>query len=47
MEGYTDRYPLAFKELTQFFLGEEMQPGLDAARRVVEMMPMVVFNVHS
>jgi deazaflavin-dependent oxidoreductase (nitroreductase family) len=47
MEGYTARYPLAFKELTQFFLGQEMQPGLETARRVVEIMPMVVFHVHS
>ena len=47
MEEYTDRYPLAFKELTRFFLGEEMKPGLDTARRVVEMMPMVVFHVHA
>jgi deazaflavin-dependent oxidoreductase (nitroreductase family) len=47
MEEYTNRYPLAFKELTQFFLGEEMQPGLETARRVVEMMPMVAFRVRS
>ena len=45
MEEYTNRYPLAFKELTYFFLGEEMKPGLETARRVVEMMPMVVFQV--
>jgi len=46
MQEYTDRYPLAFKELTRFFLGEEMKPGLETARRVVEMMPMVGFHVH-
>ena len=46
MQEYTARYPLAFKELTQFFLGQEMEPGLETARRVVEMMPMVVFHVH-
>jgi deazaflavin-dependent oxidoreductase (nitroreductase family) len=45
MEEYTNRYPLAFKELTHFFLGEEMKPGMETARRVVEMMPMVVFQV--
>ena len=47
MQEYTNRYPLAFKELTQFFLGEEMSPGPETARRVVEMMPMVAFQVHS
>ncbi len=47
MEEYTTRYPLAFKELTHFFLGEEMKPGLDTARRVVEIMPMVAFRVHA
>jgi deazaflavin-dependent oxidoreductase (nitroreductase family) len=47
MQEYAARYPLAFKELTRVFLGEEMPPGLETARRVVEMMPMVVFQVHS
>jgi deazaflavin-dependent oxidoreductase (nitroreductase family) len=47
MQEYTNRYPLAFKELTQFFLGQAMSPGLETARRVVQMMPMVAFHVHS
>jgi deazaflavin-dependent oxidoreductase (nitroreductase family) len=47
MEEYTNRYPLAFKELTRLFLGEEMRPGPESARRVVKMLPMVVFHVYS
>lgn len=44
LNEYTRRYPIAFKELTGLFLGERMQPGLDASRRLAEKMPMVVFR---
>jgi len=44
LNEYTHRYPIAFKELTALFLGERMQPGPDASRRLAEKMPMVVFR---
>jgi deazaflavin-dependent oxidoreductase (nitroreductase family) len=44
MDAYTGRHPLAFKELTHFFLGEELEPGRDASRHVVEKMPMIAFQ---
>ena len=47
MEDYTRRYPMAFKELTQFFMNEHLQPGREASQRVAEKMPMVAFRVHA
>jgi deazaflavin-dependent oxidoreductase (nitroreductase family) len=47
MQTYTRRYPLAFKELTQFFMSEDLQPGREASRHVVEEMPMVAFHPNS
>jgi deazaflavin-dependent oxidoreductase (nitroreductase family) len=44
MEAYTREHPLAFRELSSLFLGEHMQPGIDAACRVAEKMPMVAFQ---
>jgi deazaflavin-dependent oxidoreductase (nitroreductase family) len=44
LEEYTRRYPMAFKELTALFLGERMQPGLEASRRLAEKMPMIVLR---
>lgn len=44
LDEYTRRYPIAFKELTALFLGERMEPGPDASRRLAEKMPMVVFR---
>jgi deazaflavin-dependent oxidoreductase (nitroreductase family) len=43
---FTIRYPIAFKELTALFLGERLQPGLEASQRLAEKMPMVVFRPH-
>lgn len=45
LNEYTKRYPIAFKELTALFLGERMQPGLEACRQLAEEMPMVVFSL--
>lgn len=44
LEDYTRRYPLAFKELTRLFLGEQLQPGQESSQRLGEMMPMVAFR---
>jgi deazaflavin-dependent oxidoreductase (nitroreductase family) len=44
LDEYTRRHPLAFKELTRLFLGEQLQPGRDASRRLAELMPMVAFQ---
>jgi deazaflavin-dependent oxidoreductase (nitroreductase family) len=44
LEEYTHRYPLAFKELTQLFLKEELEPGRVSSQRLAEMMPMVGFR---
>lgn len=41
IEGYAHEHPLAFSELNLLFLGEHMQPGKDAARRLAEKMPIV------
>jgi len=46
LDEYTRRHPLAFKELTRLFLGEQLQPGRDASRRLAELMPMVAFQPH-
>lgn len=43
-EEYTRQHPLAFKELSRLFLGEQLQPGQDASRRLAELMPMVAFQ---
>jgi deazaflavin-dependent oxidoreductase (nitroreductase family) len=45
LNEYTKRYPIAFKELTALFLGERMQPGMEASKRLAEKMPMVVFRL--
>jgi deazaflavin-dependent oxidoreductase (nitroreductase family) len=42
--AYAREHALAFRELSSLFLGEHMQPGIDAARRVAEKMPMVAFH---
>jgi deazaflavin-dependent oxidoreductase (nitroreductase family) len=47
MEAYARKHSTAFGELSALFLGERMQPGRDAARRLAEKMPMVAFHVHS
>jgi deazaflavin-dependent oxidoreductase (nitroreductase family) len=44
LNKYTHLHPLAFKELTRLFLGEQHQPGQDASRRLAELMPMVAFQ---
>jgi hypothetical protein len=44
LNEYTKRYPIAFKELTALFLGETMEPGLEASQRLAEKMPMVIFR---
>jgi deazaflavin-dependent oxidoreductase (nitroreductase family) len=44
LEEYTRHHPTAFKELTALFLGERMQPGPEASRRLAEKMPMMVFR---
>jgi deazaflavin-dependent oxidoreductase (nitroreductase family) len=44
LDEYTRQHPLAFKELTGLFLGEQLQPGQDASRRLAELMPMVAFQ---
>jgi deazaflavin-dependent oxidoreductase (nitroreductase family) len=44
LDKYTRQHPLAFKELTRLFLGEQLQPGRDASRRLAELMPMVAFQ---
>jgi deazaflavin-dependent oxidoreductase (nitroreductase family) len=46
-EEYTRQHPLAFKELTRLFLGEQLEPGQDASRRLAELMPMVAFQPRS
>lgn len=43
LKGYSERYRVAFRELTQLFLGERLQPGYEAGRMLAERMPMVVF----
>jgi deazaflavin-dependent oxidoreductase (nitroreductase family) len=45
LNEYTKRYPIAFKELTALFLGERMQPGMEASQRLAEKMSMVVFRL--
>ncbi len=47
MEAYARKHPTAFRELSGLFLGERLQPGSDAPRRLSEKMPMVAFHVHS
>ncbi len=44
LKGYSERYPLAFRELTQMFLGERVQPGYEAGRMLAERMPMVALQ---
>ena len=44
LKGYSERYPLAFRELTRMFLGERLPPGYEAGRRLAERMPMVAFQ---
>jgi deazaflavin-dependent oxidoreductase (nitroreductase family) len=44
LEEYTRRYPLAFKELTGFFLGEQLPPGRESSERLAASMPMIVFR---
>jgi deazaflavin-dependent oxidoreductase (nitroreductase family) len=44
LKEYSERYPLAFRELAQLFLGEHLQPGYEAGRRLAERMPMVAFR---
>ena len=44
LNEYTRLYPIAFKELTSLFLGERLQPGLEASQRLAEIMPMIVFR---
>lgn len=47
LEAYARKHPTAFQELSALFLGERLQPGSDAPRRLAEKMPMVAFHVHS
>lgn len=44
LKGYSERYPVAFRELTQLFLGERVQPGYEAAQMLAERMPMVALQ---
>lgn len=44
IEDYIAKHPLAFKELSTLFLGEQSLPNKDAARRLTEKMPMVAFR---
>jgi deazaflavin-dependent oxidoreductase (nitroreductase family) len=44
LEDYARLHPVAFRELTGLFLGERLQPGSDAPRRLAEKMPMVAFH---
>src|SRR5512146_2966370 len=32
LKGYSERYPLAFRELTRLFLGQRVQPACEAGR---------------
>jgi deazaflavin-dependent oxidoreductase (nitroreductase family) len=47
LDEYTRQHPLAFKELSRLFLGEQLPPGRDASRRLAELMPMVAFQPRS
>ena len=44
MEAYAREHPIAFKELSSLFLGQEMKPGREAAKELAERMPMVAFR---
>jgi deazaflavin-dependent oxidoreductase (nitroreductase family) len=44
LEEYSYRHPIALKELTALLLGERLEPGPDAARRLAERMPMIGFH---
>ena len=44
LKQYSERYPLAFRELCALFLGERLNPGSEAGRRLAEHMPMVAFQ---
>jgi deazaflavin-dependent oxidoreductase (nitroreductase family) len=44
IEAYAREHALAFRELSSLFLGEHIQPGSEAARRLAEKMPMVAFH---
>lgn len=44
MAAYTREHALAFRELSSLFLGDRMQPGMDAARLLAKKMPMVAFH---
>lgn len=44
LESYARKHPTAFRELSGLFLGERLQPGSDAPRRLSEKMPMVAFR---
>ena len=46
LDEYTRLHPMAFKELTRIFLNEQLQPGPEVTRRLIAMMPMVVFRPH-
>jgi deazaflavin-dependent oxidoreductase (nitroreductase family) len=44
LQAYSERYPIAFRELTRLFLGARVQPGREAGRMLAERMPMVAFQ---
>lgn len=44
LETYARSHPAAFHELTGLFLGERLQAGNEAARRLAARMPMLAFR---
>lgn len=44
INDYSQRYPLAFRELARLFLGEALAPGGASSRRLAERMPVVVLR---
>lgn len=44
LESYARSHPTAFHELTGLFLGDRLEAGNEAARRLAGKMPMVAFR---
>jgi deazaflavin-dependent oxidoreductase (nitroreductase family) len=47
LDAYAREHPIAFRELSSLFLGERLQPGLQAAERLADRMPMVAVRANT
>jgi len=44
LDAYARDHPIAFRELSGLFLGDQGEPGSDAPKHIAEKMPMVAFH---